>query len=728
MGTVLQDKATLTLAGAGATGTITFKLYGPNDTNCTGTVGLDEHRDGQRQRQLHLGPTFVADRAGTYRWIANYCGDANNDATTNGCNGDNENVDVGQTTPRVTTDAGAAVTVGAAIHDSATLSNAVNPTGTITFRLYGPNDANCTGTVRSTSTATVNGNGTYQSGNFTPTAAGRTAGSPTTAVTPTTSHRQRCNGDQRERRRQQAHDHDDHERGRGRDAGQPDSRHGDPRGGHEYGDRDDHVRPLWAGRRELLGVDLPHHEDGHRQRQLRLGQLHAHGGRRVPLGSQLLGRWREQGDQQRLQRHQRERHGQQGRTDGHHQRRQRRAAGTAIRDSATLSGGSNPSGSITFKLYGPNDADCSKGAIFTDVKTISGNDTYQSGTFTPTAAGTYRWIANYGGDNSNSATSNACNAANEDVVVGKRGPTVTTDAGPNVVLGATLKDSATLAGGSSPTGKISFDLYGPNDGTCSTAIFHSETVVNGNGTYQSTGFKPSTPGTYRWIANYSGDANNNPTTNACNGTDENVDVTANAAIHIVKTGPASALAGNDVNFTLTVTNPGDQPLHNVDVTDARCDASGPTLDSRTGNGDSNLDPGEVWIYKCSAHTTAGATNLHNVSNVCGLPPAGATVCDTSPKDVPLRNPDISIDKRGPATITAGGTISYTLDVTNTGDQRFAEAKVVVTDPKCDATPVLADKNGDTSAAFLNPGETWRYTCSRRRPRPLTPAPTTTSGS
>src|SRR4051794_3645330 len=38
VGTVLQDKATLTLAGAGAGGTITFKLYGPNDDNCTGPV------------------------------------------------------------------------------------------------------------------------------------------------------------------------------------------------------------------------------------------------------------------------------------------------------------------------------------------------------------------------------------------------------------------------------------------------------------------------------------------------------------------------------------------------------------------------------------------------------------------------------------------------------------------------------------------------------------------
>ena len=37
--------------------------------------------------------------------------------------------------------------------------------------------------------------------------------------------------------------------------------------------------------------------------------------------------------------------------------------------------------------------------------------------FTPVLAGTYRWIANYSGDANNAATANACNAANENVVV-----------------------------------------------------------------------------------------------------------------------------------------------------------------------------------------------------------------------------------------------------------------------------------------------------------------------
>ncbi len=388
--------------------------------------------------------------------------------------------------------------------------------------------------------------------------------------------------------------------------------------------------------------------------------------------------------------------------------------GSALHDTATLSGGNNPTGTITFRLYGPNDATCSGNPVSTSTATVNGNGNYVSADFTPTTAGTYRWIANYGGDANNNATSNGCNAANENVVVRQAGPTVTTNAGPNVVLGSALQDTATLSGGFNPTGTITFRLYGPNDATCSgNPVSTSTATVNGNGNYTSGSFTPTAAGTYRWIANYGGDANNTATTNGCNGANENVVVSANAAIQIVKTGPGSALAGADVPFTLTVTNPGDQPLHNVTVSDARCNATPPTLQSKHGDGTpATLDPGDEWTYTCSAHTAFSDGSLHNEASTTGTPPSGPPVTDTDTFDVPLRHPDISIDKNGPASVTAGTTINYTLDVKNTGDQRFAEAKVELTDPMCNATPVLSTKNGDNTPAFLDPGETWTYTCSR----------------
>jgi hypothetical protein len=57
-------------------------------------------------------------------------------------------------------------------------------------------------------------------------------------------------------------------------------------------------------------------------------------------------------------------------------------------------------------------------------------------------------------------------------------------------------------------------------------IFTSTVPVSGNGVYVAGSFTPVLAGIYRWIANYSGDANNAPTANTCNGTNENVVVAA----------------------------------------------------------------------------------------------------------------------------------------------------------------------------------------------------------
>ena len=108
------------------------------------------------------------------------------------------------------------------------------------------------------------------------------------------------------------------------------------------------------------------------------------------------------------------------------------------------------------------------------------------------------------------------------------------------------------------------------------------------------------------------------------------------AIALAKAGPASATAGSDVPFNLTVTNPGAQPLTNVTIADARCNATPPTL--QTKNGDTSpdvLNPGDRWIYVCSAHTAAGDTTLHNDATVTGTPPSGPNVTATASADVPL---------------------------------------------------------------------------------------------
>jgi uncharacterized repeat protein (TIGR01451 family) len=75
-------------------------------------------------------------------------------------------------TPSLTTDASDGGPLGTAVTNTATLADGADPTGTITFNLYGPEDIDCSGVAVFTDTVTVDGNGAYTSGEFTPTAAG----------------------------------------------------------------------------------------------------------------------------------------------------------------------------------------------------------------------------------------------------------------------------------------------------------------------------------------------------------------------------------------------------------------------------------------------------------------------------------------------------------------------------------------------------------------------------
>lgn len=102
--------------------------------------------------------------------------------------------------------------------------------------------------------------------------------------------------------------------------------------------------------------------------------------------------------------------------------------GSAISDMATLSGGTNPTGTITFFVYGPDDSTCGASPAFASAVNVSGNGQYNSGTFFPTAPGTYYFVADYSGDNNNKGVANACNDANESVVVVAPTPTPTATA------------------------------------------------------------------------------------------------------------------------------------------------------------------------------------------------------------------------------------------------------------------------------------------------------------
>ena len=119
--------------------------------------------------------------------------------------------------------------------------------------------------------------------------------------------------------------------------------------------------------------------------------------------------------------------------------------GSAISDTATLSDATtNAGGTITFKAYGPNDANCTGTAAYSNTVNVSGNGDYNSGNYTPTASGTYRWTADYSGDANNKAASSPCNAPNESSTVNPADPDIVTNATQSVTIGSAISDTATL--------------------------------------------------------------------------------------------------------------------------------------------------------------------------------------------------------------------------------------------------------------------------------------------
>jgi len=92
--------------------------------------------------------------------------------------------------------------------------------------------------------------------------------------------------------------------------------------------------------------------------------------------------------------------------------------GGPVSDAAAVAGGVDPAGTVSFALYGPADPTCAGSPVYTDsAVSVTGDGSYPSGSFTPTAAGTYAWRASYSGDANNAAVTAACGTTGETVTV-----------------------------------------------------------------------------------------------------------------------------------------------------------------------------------------------------------------------------------------------------------------------------------------------------------------------
>ena len=415
LGDSFHDVATLgASSGSTPTGSVDFKVYGPADDTCSDTPVFSDSAPLSGGTTATSADWTPAD-SGTYRVVAQYSGDVNYNGKTSDCADAKETVSVGKAGPTLTTTVSpSAITLGDKFHDVATVgapAGVTQPTGTVRFDVYGPADPTCAGTPVASSTNDLAATAT--SDDFRPTAAG-----------------------------------------------------------------DYHVVAHYGGDSNYAAADTACGDANETVSTAKaaLGLTT----RVAPVDISL---------------------------------------GESFTDTATLgappAGAAKPTGSVEFDVYGPGDTSCTGAVAFKSTNAVSGT-AVQSDSFTPTAAGRYRVIARYSGDSNYKAAASDCADATETVGV-KAVLTLTDTPSADVTVGGALTDTAHLAGGANPTGTITFTLYGPDDTSCSgTPVATSKTTVgSGDGAYVSDAVTPTTAGTYRWIASYSGDDDNRAATTTC---------------------------------------------------------------------------------------------------------------------------------------------------------------------------------------------------------------------
>ena len=180
--------------------------------------------------------------------------------------------------------------------------------------------------------------------------------------------------------------------------------------------------------------------------------------------------------------------------------------------------------------------------------------------------------------------------------------------------------------------------------------------------------------------------------------------------------------GNGTNVTshYTVTNTGNTPLSPVSGTDTECAPieyvmAGGEI-SGDDNGDGLLDPGETWDLQCTRRIQHATTDedvlIPNTVTLHGRAPNGQDVIGTADAEVQVLTPDIHVEKTvAPTAGVAPLDVTYTYTVTTTGNTPLANVQLDDDTPPCSTAANRTFVGGDTAnTGYLDPGETWTYTC------------------
>jgi uncharacterized repeat protein (TIGR01451 family) len=311
--------------------------------------------------------------------------------------------------------------------------------------------------------------------------------------------------------------------------------------------------------------------------------------------------------------------------------------------------------------------------------------------------------------------------------------------GPDPATSVTWQDTLPLG---VPPSQMTFVSLAPNSGaglTCTLpSVGSAGTVtctiaslaVGATATFTLTGHIPpgtSSGTTYDNTASVSA-ATADP--NSINDSSTAPVVVSTVDVSVVKTGPANVVAGNDATYTLAVSNGGPDVADNVNLTDPLPPAT--TFVSLT------QDTGPVAV--CSTPASGGTgtvvcnwsslasgasasfTLVIKAGNTTSISNTASVTTDSFDTNTSNNNStatttvtpraDVAVTKVGPATISAGANIAYTVTVTNNGPSDAASVSFTDTLPPSTTFVSESQTTGPTfGCATPAVGGTGTITCT-----------------
>jgi uncharacterized repeat protein (TIGR01451 family) len=307
----------------------------------------------------------------------------------------------------------------------------------------------------------------------------------------------------------------------------------------------------------------------------------------------------------------------------------------------------------------------------------------------------------------NSKSVNTTVVARADMAITKTGPSGVV-AGQNIVYTIVVTNN----GPSTATGVQVDDptpanlTFVSNSGACTTVFpCNLGTLTSGQSVTITSTFStsPSFSGTVTNTALVSATTPEPSGTSANNSVGFSTNVGAQADLLVTKSGPSSTNPGQNITYTVVVTNNGPSPATSVVVSDPT-----PVGIAFVSNSGACATP-----YPCSLGTLASGQSA-TITSTYGVPPnySGGAITNTATASSAVNDPnsanssgsatttvgasaDVSISNSGPASASPGSNLTYTITVSNFGPS--GASGVVVSDPTPPGLSFVSASGGGCSS-------------------------------